>query len=162
LLTTQKDKLGIRAYDDIHDIRNEIFGAVMNLDLGFEEVISYRGGSLINLDPAYIWYQFEFDYTSMITTDPDTGQVVVPERSVDDRKQVSQLDDFNTLYTQFVLSPSLNWQSIEDDPHLDLPVSASLVDMTTIVDFTDDPRAGEFAAGAFSTAFDFYDEDRRT
>lgn len=155
--TTQRDKQGIRAYDEVHDIRNEIFGAIMNLDLGFESVISYRGGSLIRLTPAYLWYQFEFDYTSQIVTDSETGRGVIPERTnISDRKP----DAFNTIYTQFVLNPSIKQREIDEDPHLDIPVVAGLVDMTTIIDLTDDPRQGGFTDG-FATAFDFYDEDRR-
>ena len=158
--STQKDKLGIRAYDEIHNVRNEIFVPLLNLDLGFESSISYRGGSLINLDAAYIWYQFEFDYNSRISTDPDTGQGCIAERALDDRQQVSQLDDFNKIYMQYVLSPSLELEEILNDPKLDLPVEVSLVDMTQIIDLTDDPREGAFDGG-FASGFDFYDKDRR-
>jgi hypothetical protein len=159
---SQKDKLGIKAYDLVHDVRNELFGALMNLDLGFELPISYRGGSLINLDSAYLWYQFEFDYTTRISTDPDTGIASVQERTVDDRKQVSQLDDFESIYTQFVLSPSVNLETIKDDPTYNLPISnLSLIDMSTVIDLTDDPRAGAYTGG-FASGFDYYDEKRKS
>lgn len=142
--TTDKGKTGVIAYDLIDDIRAEIFSAILGWQVsGAEDVISYAGGRLLGINSANLWYQFEFMTSVRIDDDDgvDTG--------------VDALGDFNTIYAQWELAPS------ENLPVSGVPVSAFEVDMTSIVDLTDDPRYGAFSRG-FMNVFDTYDSNRRS
>lgn len=71
-----EDKTGFKAYNKIHNIRQEIFGSFLGLDIGrvygsdrnytSESLIYYRGGQLLDFDRAYLWYQFTFEYEAFI------------------------------------------------------------------------------------------------
>jgi hypothetical protein len=117
----------------LFDIRQEIFTCLLGWQLpeaNSEDLISYVGGRLYDLNPAWLWYQFIFRSSFRLSVDPDVGD----------------LDDFNTLYTQWVLAPS---------PHLpveEIPVTDFEPDMTSIIDFTKNPLAGAFDRG-FSSGF---------
>lgn len=138
-----RDKTGLTAYDLIHDIRAEIFSAILGYQIpGTEDLISYAGARLLNVNRANLWYQFEFVTATRI--DDDDGIDVGTDA----------LEDFNTIYTQWVLSPSANL------PVGGVPVTTFSPDMTSIVDLTDDPRYGAFDRG-FRAPFDVYDEKRR-
>jgi len=69
----QKDKLGITAFDSLHDIRTELFRAILGWQLpeadipDIESVISYNGGQLLGINRGYLWYQFSFEVSSRIT-----------------------------------------------------------------------------------------------
>lgn len=142
--TTDKDKTGLTAYDTLHDIRTEIFGAILGWQIpGTEDIVSYGGGRMAGITRATLWYQFEFVTTTRISDDDgvDVG--------------ADGLDDFNTVYAQWVLSPSANL------PVGGVPVTIFEPDMESIVDLTDDPRYGAFGSG-FGIRFDTYDEDRRS
>jgi len=67
-----------------------------------------------------------------------------------DMSQLSQLPDFNSIYAQYIMSPSekLPWTG-------DIPIDTSLVDMGTYCNLKDDPDAGDFGRG-FGEGFDFY------
>lgn len=141
--TSSKDRTGLTAYDLIHDVRAEIFSAILGWQLeDAESVISYAGARLLNVNEANLWYQFEF--VSSYRLDDDD--------CVDDG--IESLDNFNTIYTQYELAPS------ENLPVSGVPVSAFSPDMTQAIDLTEDPRYGAFSAG-FGPTFDTYDEDRR-
>jgi len=70
--TNFEDKTGFASYNRLHDIRNEIFGAFLGLDIGrlygkdsgftSESLVSYSGGTLLDIDRAFLWYQFAFEY----------------------------------------------------------------------------------------------------
>ena len=142
--TTNKDKTGLTAYDSIHDIRTEVLSAILGWTIpGSEDIVSYAGGKILNINAANLWYQFEFATSTRITDDDgvDVG--------------ADSLNDFNTIYAQWELAPS------ENLPVSGVPVSAFAVDMTTIIDLTDDPRYGAFSRG-FLPVFDTYDKDRRS
>ena len=140
---TDKDKTALTAYDFIHDIRTEIFSAILGWQIpGTEDVISYGGGRILTITRATLWYQFEFITTTRL--DDDDGVDV----------GASDLGDFNTIYAQWELAPS------ENLPVGGVPVSAFEVDMTSIIDLTDDPRSGAFDRG-FMNIFETYDKDRR-
>jgi len=137
--TTQKDKTGLTAYDSLFDIRAELFTAILGWQIpGTEDLVSYGGGRVLGINRAQFWYQFEFETTTRISDEDgvDVG--------------VSDLEDFDTLYAQWVLAPSANLPISED-----LPVSTFDPDMTSIVDLTDSPDYGEFGKG-FGIKFDTY------
>jgi hypothetical protein len=153
--TSQSRKLGLSAYDRLHDIRNELFAPLVGLDLGYEDLIYYRGARLLDMHRGYLWYQFEFEYTSRASIDAERGIGVIETRPVQDRQQVSQLPDLDDVFTQYILHPSVKWDDLqaENPGGVSLPVNAQYPDMETIVDFTDNPYDGPFAS-AFRSAFD--------
>lgn len=135
---SQKDKTGLTAYDSLFEIRTQLFSALLGWQMsGAEGLVSYAGGRVLGINRAQFWYQFEFEVNTRI--DEDDGVDVGRD----------DLGNFDTLYTQWVLTPSA------DLPVENLPVNAFDPDMTSIVDFTDDPNAGAFSAG-FGLGFDIY------
>ena len=148
------DETGLIAFDSLHTMRDELFAALVGLDLGYEGPVYYRRGKLLGIDRAYLWYQFEFEYTTRIVTGTD-GQGVIETHEVDDPAAVSSLPDFNSIYTQYILSPSVNLREVQNDPALDLPVDYLTPDMTQFIDLSGYPGEGSFS-DAFRGAFDFY------
>jgi hypothetical protein len=132
-----RDRTGITSYDILHDVRTEIFKSVLGLQLsGHESIIYYAGGSLLDINPAYLWYQYEFEVASRL----------VDNDGVDE----GYTDELESIYTQFELSPSIN---IPYDG--DLPVTAFGPDMTTLVNIYDDPDNGAYSR-AYDIGFDWY------
>jgi len=71
--SSDRDKTGLTAYDSLHEIRNELFKPLLGWEI--EEAMTpiyYRGGRLLGIDPAYMWYQYEFEYQSELGA-LDTG-----------------------------------------------------------------------------------------
>ena len=124
--TTQKDKTGLTAYDSLFEIRAQLFGALLGWQMdGMESLVSYGGGKVLGINRAQFWYQFEFEADLRISDMVDVGR--------------DGLEDFNSIYAQWVLAPSAKIPVVRipiDDP-----------DMETIVDFTDDPTDGDFGRG---------------
>lgn len=151
--TTQTDRLGLIANDQLHDVRGELFRALVGLELNDTDgSISYVGGTLLQLTRAYLWYQFEFEIPSRIVSN-DEGVADLQGRVVDDRLQRSQLPDFNTIYANYILSPSAELPYTGDLPLVDGFPDVKLSDMAQWIDLTADPRDGEFAVG-FGQGFD--------
>lgn len=93
--SNKKDKLSIVAYDKVHDVRAEIFSALLGLQLsGQESIISYSGGQIVDINRAYLWYQFEFVVNFRL--DDDDG-VDVGE---------SDLPSLEKIYAQYMLAPN--------------------------------------------------------
>lgn len=142
--TSDRDKTGLTAFDKLHDVRAEIFRAILGWQIpGTEDLVSYAGGRSVGITRSTFWYQFEFVTATRI--DDDDGVDV----------GAADLDDFNTVYAQWILAPS------ENLPVGGVPVPVSMPDMTSIVDLTKDPRFGAFGRG-FGIVFDTYDEKRRS
>ena len=70
--TNFKDKTGFAAYNRLHEVRRDLFAAFLGYDAGRmskavdaysqESLIYYKGGQLLDMDSAYMWYQFTFEY----------------------------------------------------------------------------------------------------
>jgi len=134
---TQTDKTGIDAYDRLHTVRAEIWKAVLGWKMDdMEDLVSYVGGRVIDINRAYLWYQFEF--------------VVGFRIDNDDGVDMDDLENFDTIYGQWIMTPNANVPV----SHY-LPVSTDIVHMTSTVDLTEDPDAGGFSSG-FSNGFDVY------
>ena len=145
--SSPKDKAGLLAYDVLDSIRAELFAVLINFDIGYASTIEYSGAKLLDINGAWLWWQYEFVVREQLAASVD-GVGFVEERSVDDRQQVSQLPDINKIYADIILSPSAN-----------LPYSGTLpakdfisVDASTQVTTDDDPNPGSFAA-SFTQAF---------
>jgi len=87
----QRDKTGLGAYDILDEVRAELFRAILNWhpNTDTEHPISYVGGSIIDVTPSYLWYQFDFQYDRFITEE--------------DGAQDSNIDDFLSIYAEYVL-----------------------------------------------------------
>lgn len=153
--TTDKDKTGVLAYDRLHELRSRLFRAILGYQIiGAETLIGYKGANLWGINNAYLWYQYDFEIRTRIEQYDGYYDVSMAddesETQLRDLMQVSQLPDFNTIYAQYIKSPSekIPWTG-------DIPIDTSLVDMGTMIDLTDDPDAGAFGRG-FGDGFDFY------
>jgi hypothetical protein len=149
---SQADKTGITAFDKLHNIRSELFQAILNIELTDTcSSIYYVGGSLLDINPTYLWYQFEFEFKSRIVSNID-GVADLENRVVDDRKQRSQLEDFNTIYANYILSPSADLPYSGQLPLADGFPNVVLPDQSQYIDLTKDPDDGAFGC-AFASAF---------
>jgi hypothetical protein len=166
---TQSDKIGIIAYDRIHDIREEFFNCLLGWEMTeAESMVYYRGGSLIDINGGWLWYQFEFEYKSRIgvielfnsvdsdgdATGLNSSRTVygLIENPVNPDEEPT---DFDTIYANFILAPSDDLPYTGDLPLADGFPNVSIPDMATLIDLTDDPRSGAYTKG-FASAFDFY------
>ena len=135
--TSDKEKLGLIAYDKLYNIRAELFRAILGWQIpDTESIVSYSSGKVVIVNRAWLWYQFEFTADTRIT---DADGV---DNGADD------LPLFDTIYAQYKLSPSA------DLPAGGVPVTAFDVDMTQIIDFTTNPEVeGPYTKG-FGQSFD--------
>ena len=157
--TSQADKTGLTAYDSLHDARSEIFEALLNVRMSnTESSIYYVGGSLLEMTPNYLWYQFEFEYEVRIVSNTEgianIVEVLIYEKDDYTRVRTSEQQDFNKMYTNYILSPSVRL------PHEgDLPLSDGYPDvllpddMAQLFDFTKALHPGGFSRG-FGSAFE--------
>jgi hypothetical protein len=135
--SSQADKLGLIAYDRLHDIRAEIWSAILGwIMAGAEYPISYGGGRILGINRAYLYYQFEFSIRSRINDEDG-----VEEQAV---------DNFDTIYAQWVLTPSANIPLKEG-----IPATLFTPNAVDTVDLTENPNDGAFGYG-FGQGFDQY------
>jgi len=93
----QKDQTGLTAYDRVHDARAEVFRALLGwqFDAEAESPISYRSGQLLDSNPAYIWWQWEFQYDVRISHDADgveaSDELLLADGSVSGVKSLEEL-----------------------------------------------------------------------
>jgi len=125
--TNFEDKTGFTSYNRLHDVRSEIFRAFLGLDIGrvygsesgftSESLISYRGGTLLDMDRSFLWYQFTFEYQMSIES------MVVPEEA----------DGFlDKIWVDYVMLPSDDLPLSEE-----LPVSLFAPDMQQYIILAD-------------------------
>lgn len=157
---SQSDKTGITAYDTLHNIRSELFRALLNVWMKDTETpIYYIGGSLLDLTGNYLWYQFEFEFTSRIQSDSegiaDVEEIDVYEKDDYSHVRTSELPSFNKIYTNYILAPSPNLP-YEGDLPLDDGYPDVLLpdDMAQLIDLSAALHPGGFSGRAFSSAFD--------
>ena len=125
----QTDKLGYKANDKLHYIRNEIFASVLGWQLAEAEGITvYSGANLVEFTPAYLWYQFQFEYPARLTsTVIDTN---LSSADIEGSLVVLDLQDvtiesplyLDKIYSQYILEPDA-LDRIPLDPTQDLPLS---------------------------------------
>lgn len=141
--SSDADKTGLKAYDTLAAVRAEIFKAILGWQMtGAESIVSYGGGRIAGINRALLWYQFEFTVDTRID-DADGVDV-----GADD------LPLFNTIYAQWIMSPSAKLDTVEGWP---LPATLVDPDMTSVIDFTSNPDVdGPFGKG-FGIRFDVYD-----
>ena len=151
---SDKDKTGLTAYDSLFEVRAELLRALLGWQIpGTESLVSYGGGSVLGINRAQFWYQFEFE--AMTRIDDDDGVDV----------GAAELEDFDRIYAQWALiGPQgrefVSWEeffgpgAFRKGFGLGFDVRGlEPLDMGSIVDFTDDPRDGAFGPG-FGIKFD--------
>jgi hypothetical protein len=154
--STQKDKLGILAYDQLHDIRNQFIVSLCNwFPLGADCQVYYRGGKLIDVNNGYLWWQYEFEYETRIGQLED-GTIGIIDTDFDDTEEPVP---FNTIYMQLIATPDARIpykDEFGNDGVLPIPddfPDVVLPNMANWIDFTENPEAGAFT-GAFTSGFD--------
>ena len=77
-------KYGYVAFDQLHEIRNELFAALIGWETPeAESAISYNGSRMIATIPPYMWYRFDFEFTYRLTNDGlDTRETESQTRSI--------------------------------------------------------------------------------
>lgn len=158
--TSQADKNGIIAYDLLHNVRSEIFRALLGWEIyGAESMIYYAGGQLLNIHAAYLWYQFDFEYRVRITEFDGycdlEGSQLGPEGELREKIQISQLPELQQIYTNYILWPNADLPHDGDLPIDDSYPDVALPDMAQIVNIDDDKNPGAYDRG-FGSGFDFY------
>lgn len=156
--STDTDKTGLTAYDNLYDTRTELFRAILGWQINeAESVIYYRGGKLLQIDPANLWYQFEFEYETRVLSDRNNlryADVVLNSVNEDEDEMPA---DFNKIYANMILSPSANLPHVGGLPLDDNYPNVLIPDMAQCFDITDDPNRGAFNV-AFASAFDIYND----
>lgn len=172
--STQSDKLGIIAYDRLHDIREQMFNCLLGWEIPeAESLIYYRGGRLLDLNSAWLWYQFEFEYEGRIGmtkrqqalqtdigADDSSSKIESYARIVYGLQERDVNPDeipanFDTIYANYMLGQDTRLPYEDDLPISDSFPNVEIPEMTQWIDLTDDPRAGGFSRG-FGSGFDFY------
>jgi len=92
----QKDQTGLTASDQVHDVRAEIFRALLGWQPpDGDSVISYQGGQLLESNAAWVWWQFAFTYHSQITHETDgvqaSDELVLSDGAVSGVKSLPEL-----------------------------------------------------------------------
>ena len=170
----------------LHDVRNELFSALLGWEMpDAVSFIRYRGGNLLDVTTAYLWWQFEFEFDSWIertalTTKGVEGQtedIFKAAISVSRQQAGIQTNDdftgktaaeiqaairdpdvpfaFNTIYAQFLQAPSAELQFEGTLPRADGFPDVFIPDMATWIDMTKHPDDGAYGTG-FASAFNFY------
>lgn len=100
------DKIGLTAYDRIHNIRAQIWKTILNwnipasIDPNAEGPIEYAGGTLLDINRGWLWYQFAFSYKSRIDKDDGVEEDPLPA--------------FLELYAQYILGESQKHDNLAD------------------------------------------------
>ena len=158
--TTQKDKAGIIAYDLLHEVRSQLFKALLGWTIyGAESLIYYAGGQLLNISAAYLWYQFDFEYTVRVVGFDGycdlQGSSLELEGELKEKMQSSQIPELRKIYTNYITWPSADLPYTGDLPVDDNYPDVELPNMAQIIDIDDDTNPGAFGRG-FGSGFDFY------
>lgn len=149
--SSDSDRLGLTAYDLLHDVRSELFKSLVGwFIIGSEGPISYGGGKFVVIRNSYLWWQFDFQYPVRLR-DWDAYCDIEEQTGLLERTQVSQIDSFDKISSKYIMWPNENlpWQGSVSD------VTTDMTDMETWIDLTDDPDAGPYGRG-FGSSFDFY------
>jgi hypothetical protein len=119
------DKLGIGAYDRLYNIRAQLFACLLGwLPPGAEKLLYYKGGRLLDINQAWLWYQFEFQQETRITSNVDGIEPGLPV-----------YDDFLRAYSQWLVGDdSKGILPMTGTPPL-LPESLVPPDMEQLINF---------------------------
>jgi hypothetical protein len=145
---SQADKTGLTAFDSLYYIRQQLFNSLVGWEIededetdGYysESPVYFKGGMLLDINPAWMWYQFEFEFRCRIS------RTYVYEPT----------DEFRSIRAQYVLTPDT--QIPLKGPE-SLPGAVKWADLDQVIDLTVNLLAGAFSS-AFSAGFDDYEGD---
>lgn len=129
--TQQKDKYGFRAGDRLHTVRSEMMNALIGWQVSEAEgPIEYAGEKLLDFTPAYLWYQYEFQYRARLNS-TQMAEGVVEGDVVDFGWQDVEPEsptNLDRIYTQYILQPDFEGR-IPLDPTQDLPLPDGFPDV---------------------------------
>lgn len=118
----KRDKTGFLASDKLHDVRQELFVALLGWQVpGTDGLVYYSAGRLIDLDRAWLWYQFEFEAVTYLSAqyDPNAGSLPELQKIFSQWKvggdNVLPLPDGSTLPTDLLKEPVL--EELIELPH---------------------------------------------
>jgi hypothetical protein len=95
------DKTGVTAYNLLHDVRNQVFTAILGWDIKeAESLIYYIGGKMLGVMPSYLWYMYSFEYKCRLTKIGEDIRLNGLEDKEIDEDGITQPD----LFTSYPLS----------------------------------------------------------
>jgi len=171
----QTDKLGMIPYERLHEKRNEIFKALIGWEIPISEgMIYYAGGDLLQIDPSYLWYRYDFAYDVRLENDSivtrETGdhtETIFDLAKAISNAEAGELNEgkyagktyqeiidlipdpedpatFQTIYMNLIQSPSRDLPHTGDLPLPDGYPDVSLPNMANWIDMTKHPDDGAF------------------
>jgi len=149
---SQAEVYGVVAYDKLHDIRAQLWACLLGWEIPeAESQLHYRGGKLLQLSGAYLWYQFEFEYLVRLQQIGIADEI--PINGINDRTLTDgRIGSFDKIYTQYVQASDTRLP-IKDIPVPDGFPSVAIPDVAQMVDLTKNPLDGAFTI-AWASAFD--------
>lgn len=159
------DDLGMTAYNDKHDIRAELFKMFIgryfrNKDSENLSQVWYEGSKLVGLDNGYLWYQYNFAYSSeirhyIVEVKPGDEDVFLDGYD----PEIYDIDELLRIHSQLIITPSFELTQLlnetQDNPNL--PVDSNITHSEQNIDDTDNPNRGAFWFG-FNPSFNKYKE----
>ena len=165
---SQGDKTSLTAFDQLFNIRKQLFNALVGWEIddedpddGFyaEGPIYYKGGDILDINPAWMWFLYEFEYKGRLQgTMKDATYIAATNAYIaatnvatPESATLVDITELNTISTQYVLTPS---SQIPITGNESLP-NAVTADLEQIIDLTRNLDDGAFVS-AFATGFDLY------
>lgn len=137
--TKQADKTGITAYDRLHDIRGQLFRALLGWQLAeAESIISYAGGQTQGIDGAWLWYQFNFQYVSRVHSYGTLFRYCDIEENNTDESENWDIGSFEKLYANFMLADDERLPYTGTLPLPDGYPDVLIPDIALMIDFTEE------------------------
>jgi hypothetical protein len=117
--TSQADKLGLLAFDKIHDVRAEIWSSILGWEPPESDgVIGYAGGRLLAINRAWLWWQFDFEIDIRICDEDGFDN------------ESDSLPLFEKAWTQYKLNPEDGFSM----GGVSIPLPSDEVDAEQLVD----------------------------
>ncbi|MCK5600433.1 hypothetical protein KAR91_01085 [Candidatus Pacearchaeota archaeon] len=120
----QTERLGSISYDQIHDIRNELFKALIGWNTPEAEgTIYYAGGKLVDITPAYLWYRYDFSYLTrlngneLVNKSVESQTAKIYEIAIQIGKEDAELNS-DGKYSGLTAEQILRLIPPEDQPHV--------------------------------------------
>ena len=137
--TNQSDKTGLKAYDRLHDIRGQLFRAILGWQLKeAESIISYAGGSTQGIDGAWLWYQFNFQYTSRVHSYGTLFRYCDIEENNTNENENWEVGSFEKLYANFILADDERLPYTGSLPVPDGYPDVLIPNIALMIDFTEE------------------------
>lgn len=166
---SQRERTGIVAFDTLHYVRAGLIRALMGwAPSDAEGILIYRGGRILRINNAYLFWQYEFEYKSRLysciktETDPASGNEIQHTDYViseNDYNYNEKAYDWKTIYANIIVAPSARLPHTGDLPLDDNFPNVKLPDNAAIyINMTRHPDDGEFWRG-FGSAFEKYEGD---